>query len=1015
MLNLTRERLLASTMISGFAAGLLAAGAAYAQDAAPAAATAAAEEEVVVTGTRIQRPGMTSTSPVTSIDANEIALKQTPEVERILRDLPVTVPGDGGNVNNGTGGASTVDLRGLGENRTLVLLDGKRMTPYDTAGFVDVSIIPVSLLERVDIVTGGASAVYGSDAVAGAVNFILKKNFEGVAIDTEYSVSGKGDGATFSTTGTIGANVDDGRGNVTLTMGYMNRQGVQLGARDYGRYNVDTPSGAGLGGTPTLPSDNCLAENTATTGSGTTVPGRIILGTGLSRQFRNDGTLGGNCNGFNFNPFNYYQTPQDRYSFLGTAEYDISPNVTVYGRAMFANTVVRQQVAPSGVFGNPFDVPLSNPFISAAARAAIIQDYNVDGYTRALTSAAAAGEPAPTFAEYFADLGVTDVNGDGLLDAGDTVELAILRRTPELGERSTTYEGTLYQVTLGVKGNVSEDWSYDLSYSHGRSKRSELSAGYTNVANIATALDPAACAEEDACVPLNLFGGEGSITPEMAAYASATAMIDRVYTQDIVSGVMSGTLGGATMPWAQDPIAIAFGMEYRQERGTVTPDECWKLAPTSCLGGAGGNILPLTGGFDVYEMFAEAIVPIVQDQPGFESLTLEIGGRYSEYSPGGQNQTYKAGLNWEPVSGLRLRGMFQRAVRAPNVGELSGPQRTQLDNASFDPCSNYGTLDEDGNPLPLAEQRVIDATLRARCIATGMTGGQVGIVPDISAGQINVFIGTDPLALPSPEKADTLTLGMVFQPDFLGDAIIAPSLSIDYYRIQIDGPISSYAAQDVLDACYEGGVASFCSLIQRVNGNLLVAGSGVETYTTNLQMLEAEGIEVGASFGVELADLIGGDDAGRLDFSFYGNMYLTNEFQNVAVLPITDCLGYYGKACADVAHEYRWTQRTTYSIGDWQFSALWRHLSEVEVRPEEADAVFPGFHRIGAYDYLDLAVSYQIIEEAGITLAVTNVFDRKPPIIGNETGPTDINSGNTFPSNYDTLGQVFSMGINLRF
>jgi len=1002
MLKLERDRLLASTVLSGLAAGFLAAGTAFAQDAPPPATPAAediaADEEVVVTGTRVQRPGVASTSPIQTIGSQEIALQQVSEVEKILRTLPSTVPGDGANVNNGTAGAATVDLRSLGENRTLVLMDGKRMTPFDIQGIVDISQVPIALLERIDIVTGGASAVYGSDAVSGAVNFILKKDFEGVAVDTEFSISGKGDGQIITSTGTIGANLDDDRGNVTLTIGYTNRQPVQLSDRDFGIIGVESFSGSGLDVEVPPPVDNCGGTSTVPAGfggSGTTLPSRVIIGTGATLQFRDDGTLSAPvCNQFNFNPFNYYQTPMERYQFLGTAEYDINENVTAYARAVFANTTVRQQIAPSGVFFNGFDVPMDNPFLGAQARNELITRYN--GFLAA----------NPDFT--LADLGATDNNGNGLLDTSDDVNLLIGRRTVELGERSTTTESNVYQILVGLKGNFSENWDYDLYYSHGRSKRVQINGGYTNVANIALALDTVSsttCTTRGGtttpgCVPINLFGSEGTITPEMAAYARATALLDQVYTQDILSGSVSGIVPEITLPWATDSLSVAFGLEYRQEKGVTTPDECLKLPPVSCLGGAGGTTLPVSGGFDVYEMFAEAILPIVQDQPFFEQLTIEIGGRYSEYDPAGQNTTYKAGADWSPVEGLRFRAMFQRAVRAPNVFEIASPTGTGLDNATFDPCSN-------GNPNP------IDAVLRDRCIATGVPAPLVGIVPDIIAGQINIFTGTDPLNRPDPEEADSLTLGVVFQPDFLGDAIVNPFISIDYYDIKVDGPIGSYLAQEILDGCYVEGVQSFCDLVVRENGNLVADGSGLVAYTRNLTELRAEGIEFNVAFGLDLDTVFGSENSGSLDFMWMANWYLTNEYQTTDFSDPVDCLGHYGPSCSDLVNEWRWNFRATYTYEDWQFSALWRHLSAATEEP--GLGLFEDFQKIDAYDYLDLSISYQVIEEAEITLAASNIFDKDPPIIGNNTGPTDINGGNTFPSNYDTLGTIWSMGVNLRF
>ncbi len=1017
MLNLARERLLATTILGGFAAGMVFAGAAGAQAPAaptpapaPAAAdaeTAAAEEgseEVVVTGTRIQRPGITSTSPITTVGRQELDFQQTPEVERVLKNLPSTLPGDGQNVNNGTAGVSTVNLRGLGAQRNLILVDGKRMVPYDVNGIVDVSNIPVAMLERIDIVTGGASAVYGSDAISGAINFILKKDFEGVEIDTEYSITGAGDGQQVITSGVIGANLADGKGNVTLAVTYTNRQGIQFGQRDYGRVGVDSTSGAGLGITGAAEPANCSGTNTVPTtfgGSGTTLPARINLtgpgGGPGGLQFRNDGTLGPNCNQFNFNPYNYYQTPQDRYGALATAYYEIAPGLEAYARFVFANTTVRQQIAPSGVFNQRLTIPFSNPFLSASARASMAAAY----------ATWVAGAPGRTLTQ----AGVTDRNTNGIFDAGDDASILVGRRTVEFGERSSTFENTAYQVLLGLRGTIGESWDWDVSYAHGRTKRTEIRAGYTNTTNIAVAANTVSATEcrtstgvlTAGCVPINLFGPEGSITPAMAGFSSASAIQDQVYTQDIVNASISGALDGVQSPWASTPVAVAFGLEYRRERGVNTPDECLKLAPASCLGGAGGNVLPISGGYDTYEAFAEAIVPIVEDKPGFELLSIELGYRYSDYDPTGQTRTWKYGLEWAPIDSLRFRAMQQRAVRAPNVGELAAPLVSSLDNAALDPCSVA---------QPVAGRT---AALRALCQASGQTAAQVWAVPDIVAGQINTFSGTNLARLPAAELADTTTVGLVFQPDFFGDAILSPVVTIDYYDIKIDGVIGQFTAQEILDGCYVRGLAQFCGDVVRLNGNLLEAGSGLRTFTTNLLYAQAEGIELGVAFGVDLEAAFGWAEAGRVDFQFNGNMYLTNESQSAATSPVIDCVGFYGLNCGNPTHEYRWNLRTTYSVGDWQFSALWRHLGETTVEPTQSAGTFPGFRRIGAYDYLDLAVSYQLFEEAGVTLAVQNVFDREPPVVGGNIAGTAANGGNTFPSAFDTVGQIWSAGINLRF
>ncbi len=1023
MLNLAREKLLASTIISGFAATFVAAGVAVAQAPAPtpapaapapAAKEAAASEEVVVTGTRVKRPGITSASPITTVGVQEMKLQQTPEVEKLIRNLPASIPGDNPAVNNGTSGAATVNLRGVGTQRTLVMLDGKRMVPFDINGVADIATVPLAMVDRVDVITGGASAVYGSDAIAGAVNFVLKKDFEGVAINTSFSTTDKGDGNTWDASAVIGANLGDGRGNVTLGVNYTSRQAILLGQRDFGRVEVASGTGNGLSGVLTpAPIANCGGPNVfggiggADGGSSATIPTRIGLRSPAGAlQFREDGTLSANCSRFNFNPYNYYQTPQERYSFMATAHYQINDNVEAYARAMFSNTVVRQQIAPSGLFTDPFNIPLANPFLSAQARAEIINRYN---------AALIAGTRT------MATLQVQDLNANGVVDIADTINVTLARRTVELGPRSTTYDSSAYQVLIGLRGDFGASWHWDISYQHGSTTKSNISAGYSNKSAIQLALmatNPNTCLGGGSCVPIDLFHGAGSITPAMADFARATALLKSTYQQDIISANVNGELAAVVSPWAETPLQLAFGMEYRQERGEQTPDECLKLFPTSCLGGAGGPTLPAKSAFDVYEMYAEAIMPIIENMPGAKKLQIEAAYRYSEYNPAGQNSTWKVGLTWEPMDGLRLRVMKQRAVRAPAVGELLPPS-IGLVNGDGDPCS-------DGN-TNAGGQSLIDTALRLRCIANGVPAfqftpsvGRPGFfdsaASDIIAGQINVTVGTDPNNLPRPEVADTLTAGVVWQPDFFGSSIVNPVISLDYYKINITDVIDSYAAQEVLNACLVDNLAAFCPLIRRDSqGSLTEAGASVFTLTTNTPYRKAEGIELGVSFGVDLDEAFGTTDAGKLNFAFNGNMYLKNEYQTHPLFAAIDCLGHYGNNCGNPRPEYRWTLRTTYETGDWTISALWRHLGEATAEPGLAAGIFPAFRRIRPYDYLDLAVSWQAMEEVGITLSANNVLNQNPPIVGNQSGTTSSNSGNTFPSVYDTYGTVYTLGFNLRF
>ncbi len=954
---------------------------------------------IVVTGSRIQAPGLVSASPIQTLSAETIGLQQTAEVEQVLRNLPIVKPGDGDAVNNGTAGVSTVNLRGLGEERNLILIDGKRVTPYNIDGIVDVSGIPTAFLERIDIITGGASAVYGSDAISGALNFILKNDFEGVEFESGYSQTGDEDGQTYRANLSIGANTGDGRGNVALNLNYNKREGVQLGARPLGNTGIATANGANYfdflaGRLPAPPADPLCGGpgSVAAGGSTTTVPTRTqIAGIGASAfQFRSDGTLGPNCGTFNFNPFNYYQTPLERFGGLAIGSYEINEHIEAYARVSFTSTNVRQQVAPSGIFGNAFFVPLANPYLVPQARTTLINAANT---ARTL--------PTPGLVN---GVNWRDLNSNGVVDTPDDLSLVIRRRTGELGERSTTYNNDYFQFVLGLRGEIWGGWNYDLSYQRGESDRSNISAGYTNITNFENAVNAVSTTTcrtgGTACVPVNPFAGFGAITPAQAAYVGATAIERQSYVQQLGTASIGGVLEGFKSPWANESIAVNFGGEYREEVGVTTPDECLKLAPASCLGGAGGNTLPISGGFSVYEVFGEAFVPLLSDLPWARSLDLELGYRYSDFDPSGPARTYKVGLSYEPVEDLRFRVMQQRAARAPNVGELAAPRVSALRNATFDPCS-------------LTNAANINATLRARCISTGQTAAQVGTVQDIVSGQISTFEGTDLNALPGIEKADTFTAGFIWTPSFLPEFWTNTVVSMDYYDIEIEDYIDRFSPQEILDQCYVSGLTDACAKIIRVNGDLASPAAGVQLFTTNLSYYRAEGVELGVSSGLDLGTI--GSLPTSLDLTFNANYYLTSERLSSAQSSVIDCLGYFGTDCENPTPEFRFVQRTTWNLGPLGLSYLWRYLGDVSIEPDQRAATFAAFRDIPDYHYFDLVATYDVNDTARLTFGVENVTDEDPPIVGNEAADTGSNSGNTLPSTYETLGRVYSVSLNLRF
>ncbi len=1008
---------------------------------APVAAQEAADdgealEEIITTGTRIKNQNVVSASPITTIDAEAIAQQQTPNIERVFRDLPITIPGDGENVNNGTAGQATLDLRGLGPERSLILIDGKRLAPFDINGIVSTDVIPINMLERVDVVTGGASAVYGSDAMSGAVNFVLKKDFEGFEIDLGYSDTEQGGEDTYYINALLGVNFDGDRGNITIGGGRTSRGSILLADRDFGLFGVSSTTGSGLGSAPPAPSADCSGNTDLTTahssgvGSTTAIPATLNLRSGNSFQFRDDGSLvQGECARFNFNPFNYYQTPQERWQATTVATYDINENTEVYARASFSNNRSDAQIAPSGTFGTAFTIPVMNPFFTDATRTTIVDDLNAGAQQFLIDTNQALADlqalPNPTQDDLdaivalqaalaadplgFNAVGIQDLNGDGVFDANDAFTSTARRRTVELGPRTSIYDTDYSQFVLGMRGTLPgnfDAWGYDVSYQRGESDFVETRDGFTNLGNLQAGINTVSATQcIDAlgnvtaapCSPINIFGPLGSITDAQrdSGFFIAIANDVRKTVQTVWHASIDGTFENVSLPTATDGLSVAFGVEHREEEASSSPDECLKEAPASCQGGAGGNRLPVAGKYSVDEVFAEAVIPIAQDMNVFQNVSLELGFRYSDFDLQGDTESWKAGLSWEIVDGFRFRYMEQQAVRVANIGELFRPITTGLDNATLDPCSI-------GNPTPPAP----GSELFQRCVSTGMLPSQVGTVADIIAGQVNIFTGTNPLALPEPETARTRTIGFVWETDLIPDA--PTTISLDYYDIEINDYIDTPSGQESLDLCYVLGDPVTCAGIVRIGGALGETGTGTPAFFTNFTVFQAEGIDLKADTAFEIGSL------GELQLNLVAHKYLTNEFQTTALSPVVDCNGFYGTSC-DPVPEFRSTFRVGWFRDNLDASLLWRHIGSMDAQTNEAGALFSAFRSVGAQDYFDLTFGYNFMDNGRIAVLIKNVADEDPPILGNETGSTAFNSGNTFPSLFDSMGRTYNVNLKLAF
>ena len=1022
------------------------------QESAPPA-TEASAGDIVVTGTLISNPNLVASSPVAVVGQEEIALRQSNTAEQILRDLPGAVPSIGSAVNNGNGGAAFADLRGLGNFRNVVLLDGNRLTPSSPVGRVDLNNIPLALVERVDTLTGGAATTYGADAVSGVINFITRSDFSGIEAQVSNSITEEGDGNYFRADITIGANFDDGRGNAVFSIGYQESDPVYQGQREISLNNYTSTSGA-------------------RGGSGTTVPARFTLPTAFNSIVPGTGMLrpySGTRDGFNFNPYNVFQVPFKRFNMYGAGRYELSDGVEVYTRGVFSKNTVNTIIAPSGVFGQLLTIPVSNPYLPAAAREqfcaandfnptlAGIQTITQTGTTCAL-AAAATSPTDPNFRSFTTTVG---------------------RRATEVGPRISDFTTQYFDYRAGIRVDVTDSTNLDLSASYGESSNRQTQSGYTLISRVRTAvyttstttcnlgsspavpnpnplLPPLANAGAGVtagpgCVPVNIFGADGSITPAQIPYLTASATTQQNASLAQARALFSGDFGFA-IPSASDPIGFAVGAEYRRYQASQEADQL--SATAGELGGAGGATLPFNGGYEVAEGYGELIAPIVSDTPFFQSLTFEGGFRYSDYklkngsNIGYNTKTYKLGGSWEPVDGIKIRGNYQRAVRAPNIAELFSPLSTNLTNLGVDPCRTTATY---SGPAT-------NAALRAVCLLQGAPATSIGAIQNPTAGQPNATTaGSTALR---PETSDSYTIGMVIQPSFVPGL----SISVDYYNIGITKAISQPVPGDLIQGCFGDSNASgitatstgnpICQLFNRnpVTGGLdgdASTTAGLLFPATNSGKILTDGIDLGVNYRRDLGDV-------KLNLSFFGNWTNRSRFQAIVpgsvvptgssigaglALPATitrECVGFYSQNCGSpgsagpsssagsLQPEFTWNQRTTLSFGDVDVSLLWRHISPM--RAEPGVVAFQGtleggaldgrevnFGRISSYNYFDLATRVGVNENFDFTFTVTNLFDRDPPIVGGTIGSTSFNSGNTYPSTYDALGRRYSVAARLKF
>jgi iron complex outermembrane receptor protein len=996
----------------------------------PAEAAEAPVQEVVVTGSRLRTPNETAISPITTVSATDIQATGLTRVEDVLNNLPMVFAGMNSTTSNGADGTATVDLRGLGPQRTLVLVDGLRLGPGNGTGrnFSDINQIPAALIERVDVLTGGASAVYGADAVAGVVNFVLNSHFEGVRVDMGYhfnqhnnndddhtaaAVTAAGDPLPSSSVNTgfgknvavlMGSNFADNKGNATAYITYDNQ-----GAALQSKFDYSACSLSGL-------KNGTLACG----GSGTSKGGRFYASTPHGSSFIHhtvmpDGTFQpigtpGNQDTYNYGPLNYYQTPNERWTAGGFLNYELNSHVTAYSSIMYTRNYSQAQIAPSGDFFEPSFVPCADPLLTAAESATLCTPANL----------AAQGNPFETY---------NGVNYPGL-------NMGIERRNVEGGNRIATFQNDSAREVVGLKGDITDEWTYNVYAQHSTVDGANTNLNYLGNPQVEEALNvlpgpngpvcggPTAKSgpliptpaystptntitgssvgftPDPSCVPYNVWT-PGGVTPAALAFMSIPLTEQSTVTEYVVDGSVTGDLGkyGAKLPWANDGLQANIGAEWRSESSAFNPDY---EEQQGNAGGGGGAVPVITGGFHVAEGFTELRLPLAQHQPFAEDLSLEAGYRYSSYSEGFTTNTYKLGLEWAPVRDVRLRGSYQRAVRAPNIGELYTPQTVGLDG-SQDPCTG-------ATPKPS----------QAACAASGLNPALYGHLQPNPANQYNGLLGGNPTLL--PEISDTYTVGLVLSPR----AVPNLTLSVDYFDIKIKNVISSIGGNTILLDCLATLSPTFCNDVHRdAGGSLWKTNNGYIIDTTvNEGALATEGIDLKGSYRQALPAF------GSLLFSLEGTYLKTLTVTPVPGFGSYDCVGLFGNSCGGASPSWRHVFNATWST-PWDgldLTVRWRYLGSQKSEQTSTNTFLAGTpfvptENISAFNYIDLTGVFNLAKNVRLQLGVNNVFDKAPPLYINGDCSTGSGfagggancNGNTYPGIYDAMGRYLFATVTAQF
>lgn len=940
-------------------------------------AGAAPEQTIVVTGSRIARLPAESSTPIERIGKTEIESTGTLVLEDLFVRQPQFAGGRTSRSNNPGNGKAEIDLRGLGSGRNLVLVNGRRYVFSGSYQTTDINTIPAALVERVDVVTGGSSAVYGSDAIAGVANFILRTDFTGVEAKAQYGGDTAGTASSQSLDITAGTNFAEGRGNVVLSGSYYKRGAVTQADRAYS----GTPLADGtVGGLPALtsrastatpdgsfpmltaaqltklqsgaPAYAGLASALNTAGlSGLTSLGFTFDGAGsAARLFRDP------ADRYNIASLNYLQVPAERKGLSGFAHFDISDRLTIYGEASWYRNEVTMQLSPANHGVAAYQINVNNPYVSPAMREVFHQ-------LDLLETGAAAN--------------------DGL------VSIRFARRFQEVGRRNVTITTETLRFGGGIKGtlpdlntNFLHNNRFDVSYFYGDARgasdltgmvsRAAYSAGLLSVGGAAPLVNP--------------FGlGMSQAAVDALSISTHNTSLSSLHTA-------MGTFSSDVVRLPAGPLAVALGAEWRKAHDESNPDARQQS------GDAIGQdpFYPSSGSMQVFEMFGETRVPILPHDSAIGRVTANAAARYSHYNIAGARNvwTWLGGLEWAPTRGVNLRGQWQHAVRAPNIGELFGGQSSDSPSAQ-DTCAMAAAAT---NPA-----------VRAVCIATGVPANMVGNPALQSSSRLDVLYGSN--ANLKPESSNTLSFGVTLQPM----AVPSLTLKVDYFSIEVKDAIAPLGATvaSIFDLCYnvlQNAASAPCQAIRRnPDDGRIGSPYSVQAFNTNIGKIATSGIDFNLDFEHELG-------AGRVTLDLRGTWLHTYNVTPMQDLPekVNHCAGTFGAICGS---EVRPRIKTVTRLG-WKSGPFSTTLQHRFIGSATDDRIVVGGNKssdyavpvLGARSYFDLSGSYEF-KKLGATLygGVNNLLDSYPVAIGSSQ-----QQANTFPSTYDALGAEYFVGLKVR-